>query len=203
MITIIDYGMGNLHSVQKAFELFCRDVRISSSAKDVRGSDKIVLPGVGAFKKAMHELDRKGLSDAIRAFVEKKKPFLGVCLGFQLIFSESEEGGRVKGLDILKGKVRKFNADGLKIPHMGWNRINFKLQTSNFKILKDVQDGSYVYFVHSYYAKPEDRDIVICETEYGANFASGIQKDNIHAFQFHPEKSQKTGLKIVKNFAEL
>jgi len=203
MITIIDYGMGNLRSVQKAFELFCPKVEVTSSAKDIAAADKVVLPGVGAFSKAMEELQKKGLAGAIRDSIKIGKPFLGICLGIQLLFSESEEAGRVKGLGILKGKVKRFkDTTGLKIPHMGWNRIATGKQ-QGARILDGVPDGSYMYFVHSYYVEPEDKDVVLCETGYGDNFTSAIQKDNICAFQFHPEKSQKIGLNIIKNFADL
>ena len=204
MITIVDYGMGNLRSVQKAFELFCPKVMVSSSAKDIAAASKVVLPGVGAFGKAMEELQKKGLVGALKDAIKSGRPFLGICLGIQLLFPESEEAGQVKGLGILKGKVRKFkDSHGLKIPHMGWNRIKFKDQNSKCKVLEGVPDGSHMYFVHSYYVEPEDKEVVLCETEYGDIFASAIQKDNIYAFQFHPEKSQKIGLNIVKNFAEL
>jgi glutamine amidotransferase len=204
MITIVDYGMGNLRSVQKAIELFCRGVRVSSSADDIRASDKVVLPGVGAFGKAMEELEKRKLVRPLIEFIENGKPFLGICLGFQLLFSQSEEAKKVKGLGILKGKVRRFkDAQGLKIPHMGWNRISVRRKAQSAKILEGVPDGAYMYFVHSYYAEPKDKDIVLCETGYGENFASGIYKGNIYAFQFHPEKSQGMGLRIIKNFAEL
>ncbi len=204
MIVIVDYGMGNLRSVQKAFELFCPKVKVSSSAKDISAASKVVLPGVGAFGKAMEELQKKGLVGALKDAIKSGKPFLGICLGIQLLFLESEEAGRVKGLGILEGKVRKFdNSSGLKIPHMGWNRIKIKDQYSRSRILEGVPDESHMYFVHSYYVEPEDKDAVLCETEYGDIFASAIQKDNIYAFQFHPEKSQKIGLKIIENFTKL
>ncbi len=213
MITIIDYGMGNLRSVQKAFELFCPRVEVTSSAKDIAAADKVVLPGVGAFGKAMEELQKKGLVGAIRDSIKIGKPFLGICLGTQLLFSESEEAGGIKGLGILKGKVKRFkNTTGLKIPHMGWNRIAISDpepqgygagKQQGTRILDGVPDGSYMYFVHSYYVEPEDKGVVLCETGYGDNFTSAIQKDNICAFQFHPEKSQKIGLNIIKNFADL
>lgn len=218
MIAVIDYGMGNLRSVQKAFELFYPEVIVSSSVKDVLKADKVILPGVGAFGKAMEELQKRGLDKAIKDIVKQGKPFLGICLGIQLLFSESEEGGRIKGLDIFKGRVRRFSdKKGLKIPHMGWNKIGIRPaclpvgkacrsgrdKGQGTRILKDVPDGSYMYFVHSYYAEPEDRNIILCETEYGINFVSAMHKDNVYAFQFHPEKSQTQGLKIVKNFVEL
>jgi len=204
VIAIIDYGMGNLRSVQKAFEKFCSDVVVSSSANDILKADKIILPGVGAFKVAMDELKKRRLVDPIKESIEKSKPFLGICLGLQLLFSESEEGGRAKGLDIIKGKVRRFKGQkGLKIPHMGWNRIKTKTKGERAKIFDGVEDGSYMYFVHSYYVEPKDKGVILCETAYGGNFASGICKGNLYGLQFHPEKSQSAGLKIVKNFVNL
>ncbi|MBU1006669.1 MAG: imidazole glycerol phosphate synthase subunit HisH [Candidatus Omnitrophica bacterium] len=204
MITIVDYGMGNLRSVQKAFELYCPKVKVSSSASDMLSADKVILPGVGAFGKAMEELNNRGLVEPIKACVKQGKPFLGICMGIQLLFPDSEEAKGVKGLGIFKGSVKRFSDNvGLKIPHMGWNRIKRASGREPVSVLKDVPDGSYMYFVHSYYVEPEDKSIVACETEYGRTFASGISKDNVYAFQFHPEKSQSAGLKIVKNFAEL
>lgn len=204
MITIVDYGMGNLRSVQKAFELFYPEVRISSALEDILASDKVVLPGVGAFDKAMDELGKRNLLGAITDVIKKGTPFLGICLGLQLLFTESEEGGTVKGLDILQGRVKRFpNMDGLKIPHMGWNRIKSEIRGPKSEILKNVPDGSYMYFVHSYYVEPENKDIILCETDYGCSFASGVGRENVYGFQFHPEKSQKQGLKIIKNFVEL
>ena len=201
MITVVDYGMGNLRSVQKALELFYPNVRISSSPQEILASDKLVLPGVGAFDKAMEELKERNLAEAIVKFIEKGRPFLGVCLGLQLLFSESEEGGKAKGLDVLKGSVKKFKeTKGLKIPHMGWNNIKLKIKNKKSKILDGIEDGSYMYFVHSYYVEPEDKGIILCQTKYGDIFTSGVHKDNIYAFQFHPEKSQACGLKIVENF---
>ena len=204
MITIIDYGMGNLRSVQKAFEKFCSNVVVSSSAKDILKADKIVLPGVGAFKTAMDELKKRGLIQPIKASIKEGKPFLGICLGLQLLFSESEEGKKIKGLDIIEGKVRKFKEkDGLKIPHMGWNIVKSKVKSKNSKILYGIEKNSYMYFVHSYYVAPKDKSVILCETDYGGNFASGVHKDNIWGLQFHPEKSQSIGLKIVENFVNL
>ena len=205
MITIIDYGMGNLRSVHKAFEKFCSNVIVSSSAKDIFKSDKIILPGVGAFKVAMDELRKRDLIEPIKSSIKKGKPFLGICLGLQLLFSESEEGGgKIKGLDIIKGKVKRFKKkSGLKIPHMGWNKITAKGKEQRAEILRGVKDRSYMYFVHSYYAAPKDKKVILCETDYGENFTSGVCKDNVYGFQFHPEKSQTVGLKIIENFVNL
>ncbi|MBU1853406.1 MAG: imidazole glycerol phosphate synthase subunit HisH [Candidatus Omnitrophica bacterium] len=204
MITIVDYGMGNLRSVQKAFELYYSKVRISSIPEDILSSDKVVLPGVGAFSRAMEELKKRSLVDPIAEIVKKGKPFLGICLGLQLLFEESEEGGRVAGLNILKGKVRRFkDLNGLKIPHMGWNKVRTTHYARRTTILNNIADGSYMYFVHSYYVEPEDKNIAVCRTDYGLSFTSGIQRDNIYAFQFHPEKSQCLGLRIIKNFVDM
>ena len=204
MITIIDYGMGNLRSVQKAFEKYCSNVVVSSSVNDIIKADKIILPGVGAFKVAMDELKKRDLIEPIKDSIEKGKPFLGICLGLQLLFSESEEGEKIKGLDIIKGKVKRFKEkNGLKIPHMGWNRVKLKVKSLGFKVMDGVENGSYMYFVHSYYAAPEDKNVILCETDYGGNFTSGICRGNVYGFQFHPEKSQSLGLKIVENFVKL
>mgnify|MGYP001569049742 CR=1 FL=1 len=196
--------MGNLRSVEKAFEKYCSNVAVSSSAKDILKADKIILPGVGAFKVAMDELKKRGLIEPIRESIEKGKPFLGICLGLQLLFSESEEGGKIKGLDIIKGRVKRFkDKKGLKVPHMGWNEIKLKVKSQKSKVMDGVKNGSYMYFVHSYYVEPKDKDVILCETDYGGNFTSGIYKDNVCGFQFHPEKSQAVGLKIVENFVNL
>lgn len=204
MITIIDYGMGNLRSVEKAFEKYSSNVAVSSSAKDILKADKIILPGVGAFKVAMDELKKRCLIDPIRESIEKGKPFLGICLGLQLLFSESEEGGRVKGLDIIKGRVKRFKEKkALKVPHMGWNGIQITNNKSQIPILAGINNESYMYFVHSYYVEPRDKDVILCETDYDGNFTSGVCRDNVYGFQFHPEKSQAVGLKIVENFANL
>ncbi|MDO8748186.1 MAG: imidazole glycerol phosphate synthase subunit HisH [Candidatus Omnitrophota bacterium] len=207
MIAVIDYGMGNLRSVAKALESAgANEVRVSSDAGIIRGADKIVLPGVGAIKEAMRELKRLNLIEVIQENIFKK-PFLGICLGLQLLFERSEEGGRVRGLGVFRGTVRRF-PDRLKVPHMGWNQIKVKRQNAKGKtkergILKNIPDGSYFYFCHSYYADPEDKNIIAAVTDYGLEFASAIRKDNLFACQFHPEKSQNLGLRLLNNFVKL
>ena len=216
MITIIDYGMGNLRSVSKALEEVGAKVKVSDDPKTVSGADKLVVPGVGAFKDAMRELRARRLIEPIKKFIKSGGPFLGLCLGLQLLFSESEEGGTSKGLDIIKGRVLRFprrpltlgeGEDALKVPHMGWNRIQIKNQKSKIKnacpLLKGIPDGSYAYFVHSYYADPDDDGCVAAWTDYGIEFPSVVWAKNIYATQFHPEKSQKLGLKILRNYVKL
>ncbi len=203
MIAIIDYDMGNLKSVSKAFERVGADVCVTRDPKKIQASDKIVLPGVGAFPKCMENLQSYHLIDPLLAEIKKGKWFLGICLGLQLLFDESEEFGPVKGLGILKGKVVKFDEQSkLKIPHMGWNQITCKGGVTP-PLLKDIPDNSSFYFVHSYYVDPTDKKIISTETDYGTSFCSSIQKDNILACQFHPEKSQKWGLKVLENFKNL
>ncbi len=200
MITIIDYGMGNLRSVQKAFEKVGTPAVIRSNPRQILEASKIVLPGVGAFPDCMKNLQKRKLIDPIQRAITDKKPLLGICLGLQVLFEESEEFGLHRGLGILKGQVRRFRlARGFKIPHMGWNRIQKKKRVS---LLAQVPDESYLYFVHSYYVEPEDPEIVVTTTDYGRNFCSSIQQENIFACQFHPEKSQSVGLEILKAFAE-
>ena len=202
MIAVIDYGMGNLRSVQKALEVSGAKTKVTSNAKDIEKCSKLVFPGVGAFGAAMKELKRLKLVDPIRDAIAEGKPFLGLCLGLQLLFDKSEEAPGVKGLSILKGEVRRFKVKDLKIPHMGWNCINQKPKTKN-KILDGVPNGSYMYFVHSYYVKPKDKGVILTTTDYGTEFVSGVCMDNVYGLQFHPEKSQETGLKILKNFVGL
>jgi len=202
MIAIIDYGMGNIHSVQKALQLFGAETVITNKSKDIQSADKAVLPGVGAFDDAMLELKKRGLIPAINGLVKNKKPLLGICLGMQLLFESSEEANESKGLGIFKGKVRKFEEKNkLKVPHIGWNQL--KIASKNCPLLKDVADGSYVYFCHSYYPDPQDKLVIAATCDYGKEFAAITWKDNVYGAQFHPEKSQETGLKILKNFVEL
>ena len=199
MIVLVDYGMGNLRSVQKAFQYYGADLKTSSLKKDVEKAGKIVLPGVGAFTHAMKELRRRGLVDLLKEKIRDGTPYLGLCLGLQLLFTESEEGRKVKGFGIIEGRVRRFRGT-LKVPHMGWNTL--KLAKKNCPVLKGVQDQDYFYFVHSYYGVPRDTSWVAATTKYGVSFCSAVWKENIFATQFHPEKSQSSGLRIIKNFID-
>ncbi len=198
-ITIIDYGMGNLRSVQKAFEKSGARAIITQDPGRIGQAEKLVLPGVGAMAPAMQKLRELGLIDAIRDFVAKGKPFLGICLGFQLLFSRSTEGGAVPGLNLLAGTVERF-APGNKVPHMGWNTIRFS--QDNCPLWKGLPSEAYVYFCHSYYVKPDKPQISASLTEYGVSFASSVWDKNVFGVQFHPEKSQDIGLRILKNFME-
>ena len=210
MIAIIDYGMGNLRSVQKGFERVGREAVVTSDAKTILDASKVVLPGVGAFPDCMRNLEQHGLIDVVQKSIEMGKPFLGICLGLQLLFTESEEFGISKGLDIIKGRVVRFKgpvfdnrtttSDHLKVPHMGWNSIAIKRPVP---ALTDVPDNSYLYFVHSFHVVPEDKGVIATTTPYGIEFVSSIWKDNIFAVQFHPEKSQALGLAILKRFGEM
>jgi glutamine amidotransferase len=203
MITIVDYGMGNLRSVQKAFEFLGIQAEVTQESEKIAKAQKVVMPGVGAFGDCMRNLKQSGLYDAVLEAVNSKRPFLGICLGLQALFEESEEGGRYKGFGAVHGKVVRFT-EGLKVPHMGWNRINFTTKLSQAcPLLEGISEGSYVYFVHSYYGMAEDKNIVMTQTDYGVKFDSMIWKENIFATQFHPEKSQSVGLKILSNFAKL
>jgi imidazole glycerol-phosphate synthase subunit HisH len=206
-IAVIDYGMGNLRSVEKALQLVGGKTIVTSQPADIKKCCKLVFPGVGSFGGAMKELKKLGLIDTIKDAVSCGKPFLGLCLGLQLLFEKSEEAPGVKGLCVLKGEVKKFRFrdKGLKVPHMGWNSIRVAGSQGRraIAILKGVPENSYMYFVHSYYVKPEDKKITLTTTDYGFGFVSGVGKDNIYGFQFHPEKSQRLGLKILDNFVRL
>ena len=198
MIAIIDYGMGNLRSVQKGLERVGFDAVVTRDAGQILAARGVVLPGVGAFSACMENLGKFGLIEPIREIVRGKTPFLGICLGFQLLFSESEEFGKQKGLDLFPGKVIGFHGGAdLKVPHMGWNRIK-KQQDSPF--LEGLSSGDYVYFVHSFYVVPSDNSIVATTTDYGQSFVSSVAIDKLFACQFHPEKSQELGLRILANF---
>ncbi|MDB5351594.1 MAG: imidazole glycerol phosphate synthase, glutamine amidotransferase subunit [Planctomycetota bacterium] len=199
MIAIIDYGMGNLRSVQKALEAVGHQAVITCDPDVVRRADKVILPGVGAFADAAAELKRTGLGAAFVEAARAGKPCLGVCLGLQLLFDESDEDGLHAGLALLPGRVRKFaSAEGLKIPHMGWNSLRI---VRDIPLLGGFKSGPSVYFVHSYYASPTNPDHVIAEADYPGPFAAIVGRDNLVACQFHPEKSQKAGLAIYANFA--
>ncbi|MEJ2231609.1 MAG: imidazole glycerol phosphate synthase subunit HisH [Nitrospirales bacterium] len=205
MIASIEYGMGNLRSVQKGFEYVGHEAVVTRDLRVIDQASHVVLPGVGAFGDCMANLGRYELTDVIHRSIGKGKPFLGICLGYQLLFSESEEFGCHKGLGILAGKVKAIplpHDDGdmsLKIPHMGWNTIQVNKPAPP---LQNIAPGSYVYFVHSYYVEPADSSLVSTQTEYGIPFASSVWKDNIFATQFHPEKSQAVGLQVLKNFGD-
>lgn len=199
-IAVIDYRMGNLRSVEKALQVCGGRTKLTSSARDIESCSKVVFPGVGAFGDAMRELKKLGLDRAIKESIASGKPFLGLCLGMQLLFERSQEAPGVRGLAVLEGEVRRFPDSKLKVPHMGWNNIAKGPGTGTNRILASVPDNSYMYFVHSYYVVPKERDVILTVTDYGRKFASGIAKDNIYGLQFHPEKSQETGLKILRNF---
>ena len=197
--------MGNLRSVQKGFEAVGAEAIVTSDSQKILSAKSVVLPGVGAFKACMDNLEKFDLIDTVKQSVQSGKPFLGICLGLQLLFSQAEEFGSVSGLDILKGKVVGFkdapkSGEPLKIPHMGWNNVDVK---PSHPLFDSVPNQSYFYFVHSYYVVPEDKATVATTTNYGIDFVSGIHHENIHAFQFHPEKSQQLGLTVLKNFSRL
>lgn len=200
MIAVIDYGAGNLHSVKNALDFLGTDCKITGSAEEILTADKVILPGVGAFGDAMASLNKSGLAEVVRKIAENNTPLLGICLGLQLMFEESEEAPGVKGLGLFKGKIVKIPDRGLKIPHMGWNSITV---TKDSKILGKAGSGPFVYFVHSYYLKAGDSDIVSAYTEYGEKLDIAVEDGNIFATQFHPEKSGDAGMRILKKFAEM
>jgi len=201
MIAIIDYGMGNLRSVQKGFEKVGHAAVVTSDPEVVAAADKVVLPGVGAFEDAIAELYRRRLVEPVLKSIDEEKPFLGICLGLQLLFETSYENGLHKGLGVLAGEVVRFELpQEFSVPHMGWNQLDIRRAAP---ILAGLESGTYVYFVHSYYVVPRDPDVIATETQYGPAFCSMIWRNNLFATQFHPEKSQSDGLRILKNFAEL
>lgn len=206
MIAIIDYGMGNLRSVQKGFEKVGFEAVVTTDPQVVLEAERIVLPGVGAFQDCMRNLEQGGFVEPILRVIREGRPFLGICVGMQLLLTDSVEFGLHKGLDVIPGHVIRF-PDGMKegveklaVPHMGWNQLNFKKYPP---FLTGLTEGTDVYFVHSYYAKPDDDAVVATTTNYGFDFCSAIVKDNLVATQFHPEKSQDAGLRILKNFGEM
>lgn len=198
MITIVDYQMGNLRSVQKAIETVGGVANITSDPHEIANAEKLILPGVGAFGDAMSEITRRDLANPIRDFIASDRPFLGICLGLQLLFERSFENGEHDGLGILKGDVVRFEIpQNYKVPHMGWNTVSKKQQSP---LLKTVDDGTHFYFVHSFYVRPSEPSVVALECEYGTSFCAMVQQRNLYATQFHPEKSQSDGLELLKQF---
>ena len=201
MIAIIDYDAGNIRSVEKALKFLGQDVKITRDPEEILSAEKVILPGVGAFGDAMRKLKEYGLDQVIRKTAGKGTPFLGICLGLQLLFERSDEAPGVEGLGILKGEILRLpEKEGYKIPHMGWNSLEL---IHNGRLFRDLPEDSYVYFVHSYYLKAADETIVKARTEYTTVIDASVEQGNVFACQFHPEKSSETGLKILKNFVEL
>lgn len=200
MVVIIDYGAGNIESVRKAMEHIGVDVLVSSSPDDLKNADAAILPGVGSFGDAMHNIRKNGLESAIKDFISTGKPFLGICLGLQILFESSEESPGVKGLSVIKGKIVRIpDSENLKIPHMGWNSLDVAEGT---RLFTGLEKESYVYFVHSYYLKCEE-DVVAATTNYSTLIHASVEKDNLFACQFHPEKSGDVGIQILKNFMSI
>ena len=201
MIAIIDYDAGNIKSVEKALKRLGQDVKVTRDREEILHADKVILPGVGSFGDAMEKLVNYGLKDVIYEVVDKNIPFLGICLGMQLLFERSDETPGVEGLGILKGEILRIpETFGLKIPHMGWNSLTIRPGT---RLFSGLGEEPYVYFVHSYYLEAADPEIVAARTDYGVEIHAAVEKDNVFACQFHPEKSSDTGLQILKNFISL
>lgn len=201
MIAIIDYDAGNIKSVEKAIAALGEKAVLTREPEQIYAAEKVILPGVGSFRDAMEKLNRYGLVEIIRKVVENKTPFLGICLGLQLLFERSDEGEGVDGLGILEGEILRIpDTQGLKIPHIGWNSLNFPREG---RLFKGLEENSYVYFVHSYYLKAKDESIVTATTDYGTLIHASVEKDNVFACQFHPEKSSDVGLTILKNFLSI
>lgn len=207
MIAIVDYRMGNLRSVQKAFESKGFEAVVTGDVGAMRDSSAVVLPGVGAFGDCYRELRSRGLVDPLLEWIESGRPFLGICLGLQILLSGSEESEETPGFNVIPGRVRRFPAGELKVPHMGWNRVSYGVGEESparrCPIFEGIPDGTYFYFVHSYYVDPDDRSAVSGSTDYGLTFASAVWRGNLFATQFHPEKSQQAGLKLIENFGRL
>lgn len=201
MIAILDYDAGNIKSVEKAMQLLGQEVTITRDRREILNADKVILPGVGAFGDAMEKIRQYGLYEVIHEVTEQGTPFLGICLGLQLLFERSEESPGVEGLGILKGEILRIpETPGLKIPHMGWNSLDFR---NNGRLFEDLPEESYVYFVHSYYLRAADEKIVTAVTEYGTQIHASVEQGNVFACQFHPEKSSDVGVQILKNFVAI
>ena len=201
MIAIIESGAGNIQSVYKALKYVGCDCIVTNDKDEIMKAEGAILPGVGSFGNSMDNMNKNGITETVREFINTKKPFLGICLGLQLLFPESEESPGVKGIDIFKGTVTKIpDGEGLKIPHMGWNSIKLLKKDG---IFKGIKDNSYVYFVHSYYLNAENKDIVAAQSEYGVTIDAAVSYENVTATQFHPEKSGEVGLQMLRNFAEM
>ena len=203
MIAVVDYGVGNLRSVQKALEQVGAGATVTSRAADLDAARGIVLPGVGAFGDGMASLHARGLAAPVVEQVQRGKPLLGICLGMQMLFEESDEMGRHAGLGLLPGRVVRFVDEALKVPHVGWNRLRIQKQAGPHPLLAGIAPGAYAYFVHSYYPVPAEAGDVLATTEYGVEFASVVGRGQVWGAQFHPEKSQEVGLRILANFARL
>ena len=199
MIYIIDYDAGNLRSVQKALQNCGAEVHITSRPDDLAKADKVIFPGVGSFGKAKESFEKYGFVDAVKEFIKTNKPFLGICLGMQLMFESGEESPGVPGLSLFKGRVRRFPRN-IKVPHLGWNQV---IQVGASPLWRDIPPNSYFYFAHSYFIDPEDRSIIVGETDYFGRVPIAIRQDNLFGVQFHPEKSQQHGLEVLRNFVEL
>ena len=200
MIAIVNYGLGNLHSVHKAAAFVGGEVEVTDNPKVILNADKIILPGVGAFADGMKGLESQGLAKTVRKVADLGKPILGICLGMQLLFEESDEQGHHEGLGILAGKAVLFQHPGIKVPQIGWNQVDLMKPS---QLTSGIKNGDYFYFNHSYYCIPKEVEDALTSTDYGVRFSSSVEKNNIYGVQFHPEKSQKTGLQILKNFVEL
>lgn len=202
MILVVDYGMSNLRSVAKALENLGASVLVSGDPKDLEKADKVVLPGVGAFGDAARELEKRALKEPLKDYVRSGRPFLGVCLGLQLLFQSSDESPKAEGLGILPGRVVRFSDQlSLKVPHMGWNQI--RVTKTGCQLVEGMPDGSFFYFVHSYYVKPDKADVTLAVCDYGGDFTAMVWRENLYGTQFHPEKSQEAGLKLLANFLRL
>lgn len=201
MVAVIDYDAGNIKSVQKALEFLGESVLVTRDSKEILAAEKVILPGVGNFGDAMAKLRHFDLVSVIKEVAEKKTPFLGICVGLQLLFEESEESPDVQGLGLLSGKIVRFpKEEGLKVPQIGWNALHYP---SSGRLFQNVPESSYVYFVHSYYLQAEEKEIVKATTQYGVSVDAAVEKDNIFACQFHPEKSSDVGLRILRNFLNI